>query len=88
MKKFKFIAIVALLAVVMMSCGFNGKLRSMEKACRAGDFTKYEKIKEEADKYKDDTSNKKISDAQEERYKEVVSFCTKKKAEKDSKEER
>ena len=76
MKKFGFIAMIALLAGVMMSCGLNSKLNSMEKACKAGDFEKAEKIGKEIDeKYGDDIKNNKLSEEQQKRMEEVATVC-------------
>lgn len=76
MKKLGFIVMIAFLAVAMMSCGFNSKMNQMEKACKAGDFEKAEKIANEIDeKYGDDIKNNKLSEDQMKRMEEVGTLC-------------
>ena len=78
---------IALLAVAMMSCGFNTKVNSLEKACKAGNMDKAEEIyKEIQEKYKDDIKNEELSEEQMNRLFEVQDVCEKAARDKEAEE--
>ncbi len=78
MKKIKNLALIAVAAVAMMSCGFNSKVNSMEKACKAGDYEKASNLYEEiGKKYAKDMAKGKIDEEQLDRYMDVLSDCEK-----------
>lgn len=75
MKNFKILALVAVAAVAMMSCGsLDSKISDLDKACRAGDLTKAQKISAEiASKYE----AKDFSQAQVEKMAAAEAECVK-----------